>query len=134
MKSILKRCFLFVSKQDYTILVLRKSMFSREERTRMIAAKGLLDLIIADKQPRVHMNHNFESECAPRCMHVLKESSGEGFCGLRKCVVAILCGSLAVLDQACREREEARGGGRLISSGHHLEGGGVCILREKTPQ
>lgn len=37
-------------------------MFSREESTRMIAAQGLLDLIIADKQARVHMNHNSESE------------------------------------------------------------------------
>ncbi|KAG0630407.1 hypothetical protein M758_1G176000 [Ceratodon purpureus] len=48
--------------QDYTILVLRKSMFSREESTRMIAAEGLLDLIIADKQSRVHLNRNSESE------------------------------------------------------------------------
>lgn len=48
--------------QDYTILVLRKSMFSREANIRMIAAQGLLDLIIADKQARVLVNKSSESE------------------------------------------------------------------------
>lgn len=53
---------LVLSKQDYTILVLRKSMFSREANIRMIAAQGLLDLIIADKQARVLVNKSSESE------------------------------------------------------------------------
>ncbi|KAG6544322.1 hypothetical protein Mapa_014156 [Marchantia paleacea] len=40
--------------QDYTILVLRKAMFGREESARMTAVQGLLELIIAEKQARMY--------------------------------------------------------------------------------
>lgn len=63
LRNLYLMSFLYtLSEQDYTILVLRKSMFSREANTRIIAVEGLLDLIIADKQTRVHSNNNSESE------------------------------------------------------------------------
>lgn len=38
--------------QDYTILVMRKAMFRREETVRIAATSGLIDLILAEKQSK----------------------------------------------------------------------------------
>ncbi|OMO57346.1 Fanconi anemia group I protein [Corchorus capsularis] len=38
--------------QDYTILVVRKAMFRREEPVRLAATNSVIDLILAEKQPK----------------------------------------------------------------------------------
>lgn len=38
--------------QDYTILVMRKAMFRREETVRIAATTGIIDLILAEKQSK----------------------------------------------------------------------------------
>jgi hypothetical protein len=62
--------------QDYTILMLRKSMFGREASNRMVAVQGLLDLIIAEKQNRTmndadseswHRMSSSEASCSQPC-------------------------------------------------------------------
>ncbi|KAL2612804.1 hypothetical protein R1flu_024496 [Riccia fluitans] len=57
--------------QDYTILVLRKAMFGREESARMTAVQGLLELVISEKKARVydsdasiHRNRFSEASCS----------------------------------------------------------------------
>ncbi|KAL3678719.1 hypothetical protein R1sor_021675 [Riccia sorocarpa] len=52
-------CPLFQLSRDlqyYTILVLRKAMFGREESARMTAVQGLLELVIAEKKPVINAN------------------------------------------------------------------------------
>ncbi|XVF66198.1 hypothetical protein PTKIN_Ptkin10aG0016300 [Pterospermum kingtungense] len=39
--------------QDYTILVVRKAMFRREDTVRVAATSSVIDLILAEKQPKV---------------------------------------------------------------------------------
>lgn len=63
-------------------------MFSREASTRMIAAQGLLDLIIADKQARVHMNHNSESESWLRMSMSEASSSQSGSQQVPRCGIS----------------------------------------------
>lgn len=44
--------FLFNSMQDYTILVMRKAMFRREDAVRLAATAAVIDLIVAEKQSK----------------------------------------------------------------------------------
>lgn len=46
--------------QDYTILVMRKAMFRREETVRIAATTGIIDLILAEKQSKRDGSFSFQ--------------------------------------------------------------------------
>ncbi|CAL9007588.1 unnamed protein product [Prunus brigantina] len=47
-----KDCWIIISGKDYTILVMRKAMFRREDAVRLAATAAVIDLIVSEKQSK----------------------------------------------------------------------------------
>lgn len=58
--------------QNYTVLVLRKAMFGREEAARMAATRAIIDLIISEKQSPSIDSESFPSSSQASCSQQTK--------------------------------------------------------------